>query len=218
MKTSVSVLQRNRRHGENDGRFQPQLLTSWEIGTNADMENLSGSVSAFYRTSRDTVTDARSFADNVLVTSKQNGGQARSAGVTGSIEWTPDATLSFGMDGGVYRVMLSTPDLYGRVRQDDISGYLKFRAAYKVGPDDVSLDAQAQSSGITPLGRFGATSSVNLSWKHQLSKTLSLTVNASDIFDGSKRTYRTDASTFRQNGFDHFVARRVYVGFVKKFE
>ncbi|MDQ1816847.1 outer membrane beta-barrel family protein [Massilia sp. CCM 9210] len=196
--------------------LQPQLLTSWEIGSDADMGNLSGSVSAFCRTSGDTVADARSFADNVLVTSKQNGGQARSTGVTGSLDWTPDAKLSMGMDGGAYRVVLSTPDLYGAVRQDGIAGYINLRASYSAGPDNLSLDAHGQTSAITPLGRHGSTSNVNLSWKRQLAKTLSLTVNASDIFDGSKRTYRTDASTFRQTGYDHFIARRIYVGFVKK--
>jgi hypothetical protein len=122
------------------------------------------------------------------------------------------------LDGGVYRVMLSTPDLSALVRQDGSSGYINLRAAYSSGNDDVSLDAHAQSAGITPLGRYGATSSVNLTWKRLLTKTLSLTVNANDIFDGSRRTYSTDASTFRQAGFDHFVARRIYVGFVKKIE
>ena len=32
----------------------------------------------------------------------------------------------------------------------------------------------------------------------------------------AERRYRTDTSTFRQAGSDHFVARRIYVGFVKK--
>ncbi|MBJ7310532.1 TonB-dependent receptor [Rugamonas sp. CCM 8940] len=198
--------------------LKPQLLSSWEIGANAEVQHLSGNVSTFYRTSRDTVTDARSFADKVLITSKLNGGWARSTGITASVDWTPDTKLRLGMDGGAYRVLLQTPDLPGLVRQDGISGYVNLRAAYSVGDDDVSLDAHIQSSGITPLGRYGAASSLNLSWKRQLSKTLSLTVNANDIFDGSKRSYRTDASTFRQAGFDHFVARRIYVGLVKKIE
>ncbi|HEX8612856.1 MAG TPA: TonB-dependent receptor [Telluria sp.] len=198
--------------------LKPQLLNAWEIGLDTQVAQLSGSASAFYRTSADTVADARSFADNVLVTSKQNGGQARSAGVTGSLDWTPHAALRFGVDGGVYRVALSTPDLYDPVRQDDVAGYMNVRAAYSAGADDVSLDAHGQSAAITPLGRQGSTSSVNLTWKRKLSKTLSFTVNASDIFDGSKRTYRTDASTFRQAGYDHFVARRIYVGFVKKLD
>ncbi len=38
------------------------------------------------------------------------------------------------------------------------------------------------------------------------------------VYDGSRRGYTTDTSTFRQAGFDHFVARRIYVGLVKKFE
>jgi outer membrane receptor protein involved in Fe transport len=198
--------------------LRPQQLTSWEIGTDASATRLTASLNAFYRTSNNTVTDARSFADNVIVTSKQNGGQASSAGITGSIAWTPDAKLQLGMDGGAYRVMLRTPDLSGLVRQNDISSYLNLRAAYSLGQGSVSLDAHGQSSGITPLGRFGATSNVNLSWKHAMTSTLSLTVNANDIFDGSRRTYTTDTSTFRQAGFDHFVARRIYVGLVKKIE
>ncbi|WP_402721345.1 TonB-dependent receptor [Janthinobacterium rivuli] len=198
--------------------LKPQLLNSWEVGANTEVEKLSGSVSAFHRISRDTVTDARSFADSVLVTSKQNGGEARSTGITGSLDWIPDTGLSLGVDGGVYQVTLATPDLSSLVRQTGISGYINLRATYKTGRDDLSLDAHGQSAGIAPLGRYGATSNVNLTWKRQLNKTLSLTVNANDIFDGSKRTYRTDTTTFRQTGFDHFVARRLYVGFVKKFE
>jgi outer membrane receptor protein involved in Fe transport len=198
--------------------LRPQRLTSWEVGTHAATAHLDGSAAAFYRTSRDTVTDARSVADDVLVTSKQNGGQARSAGITGSLDWTPAAPLRLGVDGGVYRVVLDTPDLAGPVRQDGVSGYLNVRAAYSFGHDDVALDAHGQSAGLTPLGRFGATSSVNLTWKRALSKTLALTVNANDICDGSLRAYRTDTGTFRQAGFDHFVVRRVYVGFVKKIE
>jgi outer membrane receptor protein involved in Fe transport len=198
--------------------LQPQHQTSWEVGTNVDARHLSGSLSAFYRTTRDMVTDARSFVDNVLITSKQNGARARSAGITGSLDWTPDAKLHLGIDGGAYCVMLYTPDLSGLVRQDGISGYVNLKAAYRIGQNDVSLDAHGQSAGITPLGRYGATSSLNLTWMYQLTKTLKLTVNANDVFDGSRRTYRTDTDIFRQTGFDHFVTRRIYVGLVKKIE
>jgi len=82
----------------------PQRVSAWEIGANTEGAHLSGDAGLFYRGSRDTVVDARSFEDgNVLVTSRQNGGQARSAGITGALEWTPDAKLRLGIDGGVYR-------------------------------------------------------------------------------------------------------------------
>lgn len=196
----------------------PQRMQAWEIGGELEGAHLNGSFGAFYRSSRDTVFDARTVSGKVLVTAKENGGQARSAGVNASLDWTPAAALRLGVDGGIYRVRLETPDLSALVRQDRLSGYVNARAAYSAGRDDVSLDAHAQSAGITPLGRYGATGSVNLSWKHKLDKTLSLTVNANDIFDGSRRTYATDSATFRQAGFDHFVARRLYLGFVRKIE
>ncbi|SDD09414.1 Outer membrane receptor proteins, mostly Fe transport [Massilia sp. PDC64] len=182
----------------------PQRLASWEIGVNKEMPHLTGSAGVFYRASRDPVIDTRTFEDNVLVTSKRNGGQARTLGITGALDWKPDEPLHLGVDGGVYRVALG---------RDAVSGYVNVRAGY----GDVSLDAHAQSAGITPLGRYGPTSSVNLVWKHGIDKTLDLTVNADDIFDGSRRAYRTDTPTFRQAGFDHFVARRVWVGVVKRF-
>ena len=199
--------------------LQPQRLTSWELGANLQTGRVNASMSTFYRVSRDTVTDARSFgANNVLVTSRQNGGRARSTGVSGSLDWTPSPAWRLGLDGGAYAVLLESPDLYDHVRQHDVAGYLKLRAGYHAGQDDLSLDAQWQSAGITPLGGYGATSSVNATWKRELTGTLSLTVNANDIFDGSRRRYRTEASTLRQRGVDHFVARRWYVGLVKRFE
>jgi outer membrane receptor protein involved in Fe transport len=182
----------------------PQHVAAWEIGVGKETPDVNGSAGAFYRTSRDTVVDARTFEDNVLVTSKRNGGAARSAGITASLDWKPAGPLRLGVDGGVYRVALD---------QAAVAGYVNVRIGYR----DVSLDAHAQSAGITPLGRYGPTSSVNVAWKHALDKTLSLTVNANDIFDGSLRAYRTDTPTFRQAGFDHFVARRIYVGLVKRF-
>jgi outer membrane receptor protein involved in Fe transport len=198
--------------------LKPQHSSAWEVGSNLDAPRLTGSLGAFYRTSRDTVLDARSVEGDVLVTSKQNGGRARSAGLTASIDWTPDAALHLGADGGVAEVRLATPDLAALVHQQGRSAYLNLRAAYRIGRDDLALDAHGQSAGIAPLGRFGATSSVNLTWKHPFNKTLSLTVNANDLFDGSQRGYSTAASTFRQTGYDHFVARRLYVGLVKKIE
>jgi hypothetical protein len=197
--------------------LRPQRLGAWELGAHAQVAHVDGTVGVFYRTSRDTVVAAHSVVDNVLVTSKQNGGHGRSAGVTGSLDWTP-AALHLGIDGGMVRVVLDTPDVAGPVRQHGVAAYLNVRAGYSAGQDDLSFDAHAQSAGITPLGRYGPTSSVNVTWKHALRKTLSLTVNASDIFDGSLRTYGTDTGTFHQAGFDHFVARRIYVGFVKTIE
>jgi outer membrane receptor protein involved in Fe transport len=202
--------------GRGNPGLGPQRLTSWEIGADVDAGSLSGNLAAFHRTSRDTVVDARGMAGDVIVTSKRNGGLARSAGITASLDWKPDAKLALNADGGAWRVVLDTPDADGSVHQDGLAGYLNFTAAYSAGQDDVSLDAHVQSAHVTPFVRHGATSSVNVTWKHRLTAALSLTVNASDLFDGSGRTHRTNTAAFRQEGMEHFVARRIYIGFVMK--
>jgi outer membrane receptor protein involved in Fe transport len=191
----------------------PQRVASWEIETDVHVGRVNGSVGAFHRSSRDTVIDGRGIEGDAIVTSKQNGGQARSAGITGSLDWTSDTALRLGIDGGAYRVVLHAPDLQSRV-----SGYLNLTAGWSGTRDDVSLDAHVQSAGITGQVHYSSTSSVNATWRRRLTRTLSLTVNASDIFDGSLRTYRTVANGFRQSGFEHFVARRIQVGFVQKID
>lgn len=197
--------------------LKPQVLTSYELSLDSDKDQLSHSFGAFYRLSRDTVTDTHSIIDDdVLLTSTQNGGTGLSAGISGSLDWRPNSTWHVSTDGSVYRVRLLTPDLYGRVRQEAGSAYINLSLGYSRGRDDISLDAHAESGGIVPLGRYGGSNSLNIAWKRRMTKRLTLTLNANDILDGSKARFRTDAATFHQSGFNHFVARRLYIGFVEK--
>lgn len=123
-----------------------------------------------------------------------------------TLDWKISGALQAGIDGGVYRTMFSALE-----RRQAVSGYLKLRAALKAGASDVSLDADVQSSGVDAFGRYGATSSVNLGWKYRYSKTLSLTVNVNDLFDGSRRSYSSQSGGLGQRGFKHVVGRGVYV-------
>lgn len=71
---------------------------------------------------------------------------------------------------------------------------------------------------IAASAALGADYALNGTDSISLTGTLSLTVNANDIFDGSRRTTSTDTATFRQSAYDHFVARRIYLGLVHKIE
>ena len=205
----------DRQRGNPD--LKPQVMTACELSLDNDTDRLSRSLGLFYRVSRDTVVDTRQVIDgDILMTGKENGGRARSVGATGSLDWTPDDVWSLRADAGAYRVSLNTPDLNGPVRQNALSAYVNLSLGFRKGRDDASLDAHAQSGGIWPLGRYGPTQSLNLSWKRRLTRRLSLTLNANDVLDGGKSVTRMDAATFRMRGYNHFVARRLYVGFVEK--
>jgi len=197
--------------------LKPQVLSAYEVSLDDDHDSFSRSLGAFYRLSRDTVSDARSvIGDDVLLTTKRNGGAGRSAGLTASVDRSFGEVWHMSADGGVYAVSLHTPDLDAMVEQNAMSAYVNLSLDYRKGRDDVSLDAHTQSGGIWPLGRYGPASSLNLSWKRRITGRLSLTLNARDILDGSKSVSRMNTATYRMTGFNHFVARRVYIGFVEK--
>ncbi|MGN6424846.1 MAG: TonB-dependent receptor domain-containing protein [Asticcacaulis sp.] len=205
----------NRARGNPD--LKPQILTAYEVNEDHDGDHISRGFGVFYRVSRDTVVETRRIEDgDILLTTKQNGGRARSYGATGSLDWTPNDVWSLRSDIGAYHVSLTTPDLDGPVRQNAVSGYLNLNLSYSKGRDSVSLDGHAQSGGLWPLGQYGPTQSVNLSWTRRLSPRFSLTVNANDIFDGNKSVTRMDAATFHTRGYNHFVARRLYIGFMRR--
>ncbi|GGX32959.1 TonB-dependent receptor [Undibacterium squillarum] len=197
--------------------LQPQQVQMWELGGQTEEERWQSSFSVFYRSSRNTVVDARSFTDNVLITSKQNGGNARSAGMTVTLDSTLSPHWKLGLDAAIYHVWLNTPDGNNMVLQSADSGYLKLSATYQAGADSIALDASYTAAGLSALGGYGARSAVNLNWKHQISKKLHLTLNLSDFFDGSKNAYWTRSSYFDQRAWDHFVARRLTIGLVRKF-
>jgi outer membrane receptor for ferrienterochelin and colicin len=205
----------NRARGNPD--LRPQSLTAYELNFAHDGEHVSRGLGAFYRISRDTVVETRGIEDgDILLTTKQNGGRGRSIGATASLDWRPDDVWSLQGDLGAYHVSLNTPDLDGPVRQSALSGYVNLSLGYQKRRDTLSLDAHAQSGGLWPLGHFGPTQSVNLSWNRRLTSHLSFTLNANDVFDGSKSVTRMQAATFRTRGYNHFVARRLYIGFVRR--
>ena len=197
--------------------LKPQALKSLELGFDDDTETLDRSVGLFYRQSTDTVVDSRTFTTgDVLLTSKQNGGQGVSAGATASAEWKPTADFHINGDASLYSVHLVTPDLDGPVTQDAVSYQANLDLDYHRGIDDFSFDAHVQGPGISPERKQSASTTLNFAWQRQLTKQLSVTLNANDMLDGSKTSFVVRTATFDQRGYNHFEVRRVYIGFVYK--
>lgn len=197
--------------------LKPQGVKSLELTFDADGKDMSRSVGAFYRKSSDTVVDFRSVtAGNILLTTKQNAGSGLSTGVNGSIDWRPSTPLHVSADASAFYVELQSMDLNGPVKQTGASYYANLSLDYSKGANELSLDAHLTGPTLVPQGQLSATNALNLTWKRHLTPRLNLNVSASDILDGAKQTYSTTTATFVQRGFNHFVARRIYIGVVYK--
>jgi len=207
----------NRSSGNPD--LKPQGLKSLEVEFDDDRANLSRGIGLFYRRSTGTVVDSRVFtAGNILLTSKQNGGDGVSAGLTASAEWKPVTGLRLTSDGSLYAIRLETADLGGNVVQRAVSYRANFGFDYRRGADDFALDAHLQGPAFTPERRQSASHTVNFAWQRTLTRRLSLTLNANDLLDGSKQSFVLHPATFDQRGFNHFVVRRIYLGLVYRLD
>ncbi|MDV6330636.1 TonB-dependent receptor [Asticcacaulis sp. 201] len=197
--------------------LKPQPVKSLELTYESSREDLSRSFGVFYRRSTDTVVDVRTFtADNILLNSKQNAGKGLSTGLTGSVDWRLPKGFHISTDASVYYLELDTIDLTVPVHQSGLSYYANLAMDYSSGANDFAFDAHVTGPSLTPQGTESATNTINATWKRRLTPRLTFTLSASDILDGSKQSYSTDTSTFTQRGYNHFVARRVYVGLVYK--
>ncbi len=195
--------------------LKPQAVKSLELGFDDERKDLTRSLGLFYRRSTETVVDARTFTTgNVLLTSKQNGGNGVSAGVTGSTDWKVGGDWHLTADASVYDVRLETMDLDGPVRQQAVSYQANAGVSYHHGADDVSFDAHAQGPGISPQRWQSGSNALNLTWQRKLGTRWSVTMNANDLLDGAKQSYRVKTATFSQVGYNHFDVRKVYVGVV----
>ena len=205
----------NRYTGNPD--LKPQGVKSLELTYDEDRDGFSQGLSAFYRQSRDTVVDVRTFtAGNILLTSKQNAGSGTSAGLSESIDWKASESLHLTADASLYHVILDSLDLTGPVRQSGLSYSANLSLAYSSGANDMTFDVHANGPGIVPQGKTSATSALNITWTRRLTTRLSFNLSASDVLDGAKQDYSTTTSTFVQRGYNHFVAQRVYLGLVYK--
>lgn len=197
--------------------LRPQGVKALELSYDADQAGLSRSLGAFYRRSRDTVVDVRTFTSgNILLNTKANAGNGLSTGVNGSLDWKPTEKLRLTADGGVYYVELETVDMGRPVKQSGISYYANLGVSYSSGPDELSFDAHVTGPGLMPQGTYSASNTLSLTWKRRLTSRLTFSLAANDLLDGSKSSFTTTTATIAQRGYNHFVARRVYIGFVYK--
>ncbi len=187
--------------------LKPQAITSWEAG----YEHGDDVVTAYYRRSERTITDENlSLADGVVLTTKHNSGSGRSGGVSATRAGKVGDILDYSMTGNVFRAELLADSASGTLRHATTSWTAQGELNYTVTQKDrLNIDAAAQGRSLTAQGTRSGGSTINLSWQHRFSKTLTLTVTAQDIGNGSKvRTVTRTATLYDIN--DNRTGGRVF--------
>lgn len=194
--------------------LKPQRVASAELEYDYTHDPFSYSLTLYDRVSSHTVTDYGYFiAGDVLLTTKRNAGSGRSLGADYNVNGKIGEHFGYRLDLNVFHVRLESVDAGGSLRQSATSWTGSGGLDYDAGNgDSLSLDVSAQGRGLTSQGWRSGTSSVGLTWSHPLSRRLTFTVAAHDIFAGSRQIFATETATVRQTGTGDFHDQAVFAG------
>ncbi len=199
--------------------LKPQRVTSFEAGYTRDQGDDSLSLTGYYKSSRDTVTDYSSFlSDGLLLTTKRNSGDGQSLGVEYVQTGKLDAQWGYTLSANLFHTRLEADDPAGRILRAGTSYVAKIGLDYDSGHgNQVTIETNALGRAVTAQGWHSGTVMTDLSWRHRLTAKLSTFVNFDDIANGSKVTTVRHTATFDQFDQTFIKGQQLFVGLKVSF-
>lgn len=203
---SIVYVDAQHRHAGNPD-LRPQSVTSLEAEYDFHHGGLEGAATLYYRGTARTISDYSALRDdNVLITTKQNGGRSRSFGFEANANFALGRNLRVGLTGNVFHAELSTLAPSGNDVRSRLSYTLQGNLDWTAGPrDQVHLDANLQAPSLVPQGVRSGTSALNLVWRHTLRPGLTLVLTGQGVVNDSRvrtllRTPNATSFTDRMSG------------------
>ena len=185
----------------------PQRVTAVETEYDFQRGRIEGATTLYYRRTDHTIAEITEILDdNVLITTKRNGGRSRSLGIEASLTHRITNDLRYSLTANLFHADLSTPDPSGATAQSRVSYSLQGSLDWTVTPaHQLHLDANVQGPSLVPQGRRSGASALNLVWRHTLSPRLTLSLTAQGLVHDDKvhtviRTSRALNVNVRESG------------------
>jgi len=200
--------------------LKPVKTDSFEVGYETKAGVLDANVRAYYRNERDTIRSRQlAVSDTVILTTLENGGSNRSGGIEFTLSGKVTPKLSVNTSGNVFVAEQQQIDLLGvESKRSATSVNVRGRLNYQLTPlDQVQLMFNAQGKTLTGYGYREPSATANLSYRRNLSQSLTLVVNANDIFSSQKQETVTDSATLKEYSVRRFDGPVVFVGLSYRF-
>jgi outer membrane receptor protein involved in Fe transport len=200
--------------------LQPTKTDSFEVGYETKIAGLETNLRGFYRRDTDAIVDYRYFiADNVLLTTRQNGEGSHSSGLEFTVTGKLTPTLTLNTSGNLMRSQQRSQDEAGNITSrtaNSLSG--RARLNYQLDTaTQVQMALQMQGKTLSGQGYRSPNNTVNLSVRHALSSQWNLVANVTDIFDKNKMETIVNSTTLRETSTRRFDGRVFYVGLSYRF-
>lgn len=199
--------------------LKPQIVSALEGGYEHSHGDNSWAATAYYRESRNTITDYSYFLSaDVLVTTKRNAGDGRSGGVEYETSGKWGKKWKYSLSGNVFYAELQAADVSDTLHHSAISATAQVSLDYKPNDrDSLHLDGNYTGDTITAQGTRSGISALNLSWKRKVTKRLDLTLSASDIYNGGRARTVTNTASVSSVSYGLNGGRTFFAGFSYRF-
>lgn len=197
--------------------LKPEQTDSYELGYeyNERSKGLSFQAKLFYRQSDDILVDRSYFIDqNVLVTSRENGGQGKASGIDLNYNARLGSKLDLNLQAVVSRneqPRRSASEAGTVDRATSVNG--RMRATYKLTPrDTLTAMLNARGKELTGQGYREPTYMTMLSYRHKFNNRYAMTFNVTDPFEINKTVTITDTDTIKARSENLGGGRVFYIG------
>lgn len=191
--------------------LEPSESDSFEAGYEYSKEQTSYELRAYYRKTTNQITDVSLFIeDGVLLTTKQNLGEAQTSGLEFNYNnrlWTK---LSLRINGNVGYEELETAT---NGTQSGVTVRGRVSADYQVTPKDrIQLSFFTSGRQLSGQGYREPFSRGNLSYRHQLNPKLAFTATVDDVFRTSSFKNIVDTPNIYSVSSRSMAAPTFYIG------
>jgi outer membrane receptor protein involved in Fe transport len=199
--------------------LQPTKTDSLELALETRLGKVNTSVRLYARRESDLISTRRILlANDVLLTTRENAGSARSGGLEFNVNGKATQQLTLSLNGNVG---YSEQTVLGSViddRRSATSVNLRARVDYQLNQANrftLNLNAQGKTLFGEGYRRPWRTASFNYSYK--LSQALTLVLNFDDLFDSQKMETITETDRLREYNVRYGNGRTVFVGLSYRF-
>jgi len=199
--------------------LQPTNTDSLELGVETKLGKVDTNVRLYARRDSDLISERRFLqANDVLLTTRENAGSARSGGVEFSFSGRATEKLMIMVNGNIG---YAEQDVLGSVRDDKRSATSvtgRARLMYQMDRNNsFALMLNAQGKTLFGEGYRKAVQSADFNYRRTLTPALSLVLNINDLFDSQKAETFTETDRLREYSVRRGSGRTAYVGLTYRF-
>ncbi len=201
--------------------LKPSKSDSLELGMETKWGKVDTSVRLYARSDDDLISERRFLlANDVLLTTRENAGTSRSAGLEFTFSGKATEKLSINASGNVGYTEQSV--LGARVGDDSrrsaVSVTGRARVGYQINPaNHLQLSLNAQGKQLYAEGYRKPTRTADLNFRHELTKSLNFVLNVNDVFDSQQIETVTETATLRELSLRRMSGRVVFAGLSYRF-